>query len=165
MGPTGPTGPIGPVGGPVAFFTGAVWAPTGPGGGATALQALQSGRVLDFGVFPAGSGAYLFHLAMQVGFYTVAGGSTQNGTVQLLQSGSTLVTFPWAMINTPWTTTGPYVAPSQIGASPGLDFWFQATVANGGDIQLKAFNNFYLLGAQLTCFSLPTVVTSPGFLS
>jgi hypothetical protein len=106
-----------------------------------------------------GGGPYLWHLNMQLGFYGVSGGVSQNGYVQLMQGLGALVTFPWALFQT--AATSPL-----LGAAFGYDFWFIAAPTVAVNIQLQAKGNLYLLGAQLACFNTPTnIVASPGFIA
>lgn len=155
-GTTGATGATGASGAPVAFFTGVTWDPAS----ATAdLVNLQGGRVLDFGAVSFTGGSYLFSLKMQIGWNAGAiGPNDLNGSVDF-QDGTTVVkTIKWGRSKS--EATG-----YQYGVAESYDFWFIATVTNGQNLRLSCSSQFYLLGAQLTAFPVPTnIITSPGFI-
>jgi hypothetical protein len=115
--------------------------------------------VLNFGNVPFASGAYLFSLKMQVGWNAGAAGANDlNGNAQLFDNTVSVQTLNWARGKT--GTDGYGYSDVQ-----GLDFWFLASVTQSNAVYLKASGQFYLLGAQLTVFPVPTnVITSPGFI-
>lgn len=155
-GATGATGPSGASGAPIAFFTGAYWDPTV----ATAdLAALQGARVLDFGTVNFNSGNYLFSLKMQIGWNGGAVGPNDlNGSVDFMDGTTLRQTFKWGRSKSE-------ASGYQYGVAQSYDFWFITTVTNGQDLRLNCSSQFYLLGAQLTAFPVPTnIITSPGFI-
>ena len=156
IGASGPTGPAGTNGAPIGFFTGVIWNPTTP---TDDLVALVGSRTLDFGAVPFASGSYLFSLKMQIGWNAGAvGPNNLNGTVQLFDNTTSLQTLSWGRAKS--EASGYQYADAQ-----SLDFWFLGTITNGNNLYLKASSQFYLLGAQLTAFQLPTnIITSPGFI-
>ncbi len=156
IGASGPTGPAGTNGAPIGFFTGVIWNPAVP---TTELAALVGARTLDFGAVPFASGSYLFSLKMQIGWNAGAvGPNNLNGTAMLLDNTTVLQTVSWGRAKS--EADGYQYADVQ-----SLDFWFLATVTAGNSLYLKASAQFYLLGAQLTAFQLPTnIISSPGFI-
>jgi len=156
IGASGPTGPAGTNGAPIGFFTGVLWAPAVP---TDDLVALVGGKTLDFGTVPFASGSYLFSLKMQIGWNAGAvGPNNLNGSAQLLDNTTVLETVQWGRAKS--EASGYQYADAQ-----SLDFWFLATVTSGNNLYLKASSQFYLLGAQLTAFPLPSnIITSPGFI-
>lgn len=155
-GTTGATGATGPSGAPVAFFTGVTW---DPASATTDLANLQGGRVLDFGAVNFTGGSYLFSLKMQIGWNAGAVGPNDlNGSVDF-QDGTTVVK------TIKWGRSKSEASGYQYGVAESYDFWFIATVTNGQNLRLSCSPQFYLLGAQLTAFPVPTnVITSPGFI-
>lgn len=156
-GQTGATGATGPSGAPVAFFTGVSWDPEVA---TTSLQVLQGSRVLDFGTVNFTTGDYLFSLKMQIGWNAGAVGPNElNGSVNFSDGTTLRKTIKWGRTKTE-------LAGYQYGVAESYDFWFITTVTNAQNIRLTCSDQFYLLGAQLTAFPVPTnVVTSPGFIS
>jgi len=157
QGSQGVTGAAGSNGTPVAFFIGAVW---NPDVASDDLQVLQGSRVLDFGTVNFTSGDYLFSLKMQIGWNAGAvGPNGLDGSVTLNDGSTVRQTFKWGR-----TKTGE--SGYQYGVAEGFDFWFVTTVTNGQNIRLAASDQFYLLGAQLTAFPVPSnVIAGPGFIS
>lgn len=155
-GATGATGPSGASGAPIAFFTGVVWDPTVA---TDDLAALSGSRVMDLGEVNFDSGTYLFSLKMQIGWNGGAVGPNDlNGHVDFQDGVNVRQTFKWGRSKSE-------AAGYQYGVAESYDFWFMALVTNGQSLRLTCSDQFYLLGAQLTAFPLPTnIITSPGFI-
>ncbi|CAK0740459.1 hypothetical protein CCP3SC1_1200007 [Gammaproteobacteria bacterium] len=155
-GTTGVSGATGASGAPVALFTGVIWNPSVPTDG---IEALQGSRVLDFGTVNFNSGDYLFSLKMQIGWNAGAvGPNNLNGSVDFIDGTVTRNVFKWGRSKSE-------ASGYQYGVAEAYDFWFIATVTNGQNVRLVASDQFYLLGAQLVAFPLPTnTITSPGFI-
>jgi hypothetical protein len=96
---------------------------------------------------------------MQIGWNAGAiGPNVLNGSAMLLDNTTVLQTLQWGRSKSE-------AAGYQYGDAQSWDFWFLATVTSGNSLYLKASSQFYLLGAQLTAFVLPTnIITSPGFI-
>lgn len=155
-GTTGVSGATGASGAPVALFTGVIWNPSVPTDG---IEALQGSRVLDFGTVNFNSGDYLFSLKMQIGWNAGAvGPNNLNGSVDFIDGTVTRNVFKWGRSKSE-------ASGYQYGVAEAYDFWFIATITNGQNVRLVASDQFYLLGAQLVAFPLPTnTITSPGFI-
>ncbi len=112
-----------------------------------------------FGIIPFANGNYLFHLSAQIGWNGGAiGANSFEGQMDFMQGVAVLNSFKWGRIK---TESSGY----QYGVAESFDLDFLATVTNGQHLYLKANNQMFLLGAQLTVFQLPTnVITSPGFI-
>lgn len=173
LGPTGPQGQIGLQGitgatgatGPqgttsiLGFFTGYCWSPAMPY--TNAINSLSANKILDFGTVPFADGEYLFHLAMQIGWNAGSNGPNNlNGSVSFASPlGTALADFRWGRVKAGSNGHG-------YGEVEGYAHWFKASVQQGQNLYLQTSGDFYLIGAQLSVFNLPTyVVVSPGFVS
>jgi hypothetical protein len=156
-GQTGASGPAGSNGTPIAVFAGAYWEPAVA---ADDLRVLQGSRVLDFGQVPFPSGYYLFSLKMQIGWNAGAVGPNDlTGWVSFFDGPIDRKDLNWGRIKGE-------SAGYQYGVAQSLDFWIIVEVTQGQNLYLKATDQFYLLGAQLVVFPMPTnVISSPGFIA
>jgi len=159
-GALGATGATGASGAPIAFFTGEIWAPSLP---TDDLENLQGSRVLDFGAVNFNSGAYLFMLAMQIGWNGGEVGANElNGSAVFLDGIIPRQTIAWGRSkkDPAGQSLGYAYAEAQ-----GYAHIFQATITSGNHLYLTCSDQFYILGAQLTVFALPAnVINSPGFI-
>ena len=155
-GPQGATGPAGASGAPIALFTGVFWNPSVP---TNDLTSLSGSRVLDLGTVNFDSDTYLFSLKMQIGWNAGAAGPNDlNGSVDFQDGVDVRQTFKWGRSKSE-------AAGYQYGVAESYDFWFMAYITNGQNLRLTCSDQFYLLGAQLTAFPVPTnIITSPGFI-
>lgn len=155
-GPGGATGATGVSGAPVALFTGAFWEPSNA---SAQIPYLQGSRVLDFGEVTFAGGNYLFSLKMQIGWNAGAvGPNNLNGSVDVMDGPTNIKTLKWGL-----SKTGD--SGYQYGVAESFDFWFIGNITNGQNLKLICNNQFYLVGAQLVAFTLPTnIITSPGFI-
>ena len=164
MGMTGATGVQGieGIGRPLAFYTGARWNPTYPY--SNELNALVGNRILNLGVTPFNSGEFLFHLDMQIGWNGNPSGQNQKngfcwiGEVMYAPD-QAISTFPWARLKNGGSGFN-------YGEVESYSHWFTGTVTQGNSLYLQCTEEFYLLGAQLTAFYLPSyTINSPGFVA
>lgn len=174
-GPTGPTGQPGPLGNngaagatgatgpssaPLVLFTGALWNPVSPDTASADLQALVGGRTIDMGQNPLPTGTYMWILTLQLGYAPLGQGPINlNGMVQLLDGTNPVFTTQQGVSRPDSNATGGQGQPYE------ATFIFQATTTNANELFVKASAQCYLLGATLAAWTLPTVVTSPGFLN
>ena len=154
-GATGSTGPAGTSSAPEVFFTGVLWTPTVA---SNDIVNAQGSKNMDFGAMPAVTGTYLAHLSVQIAWNGGAvGANTLNGQGVLMDGSVVRQTLYWGLSK---TGTSGY----EYGAATSYDHWFRVTLTQGAHAYLKASDQFYILGAQLTLFSdAVNVVTSPGF--
>lgn len=170
-GPTGPTGPAGlqgaqgatgavgatgPSGPPLAFFTGSIWNPTDA---PDDIVNAQGNRTIDFGAVPFASGTYLISLKAQIAWNAGAEGAGELlGQLNFMGGATVLQELKWGLSK---TGSSGY----QYGSACSWDFYFRVTLTNAQNLYLKASQQCYLLGAQLTVFADPThIITSPGFI-
>lgn len=155
VGATGPTGATGASGPPVVFFTGVLWTPSVA---STDIVNAQGSKNLDFGQMPASTGTYLAHLSVQIAWNAGAtGANTLNGQGYLMDGSNVKQTIYWGLSK---TGTSGY----EYGSATSYDHWFRVSLTKNNNVYLKASDQFYLLGAQLTLFTdATTTVTSPGF--
>jgi hypothetical protein len=116
------------------------------------------GLTIDLGQNPLATGTYLIQLTMQVGWNsTNAGPLVQDGFAQYVDGTNVVETFPWGLFKN-------ITDPNGMGTAASYTFFFQATITSANEQWIKTQGNFYLLGAQVVIFTLPTyVITSPGF--
>lgn len=163
QGPTGATGPNGVIS-MVGHFTGSQWSPSFPYTDVL-LSGLVDGKILDFGSIPFSSGHYVIHLEVQVAW---------NGAALPILSGNyylqhgpdpttaglpenLLKAFQWASYRNPPSN------PLYAGVE-SYSHWVVADLNQGDHLYIKA-GGIYLLGAQLSVFTTPNIVTSPGFIN
>ena len=163
QGNTGATGAMGPAGAglPIAYFTGAVWAPPEPY--TNAIIGMKDFRTLKFGQIPFTTGRYLCHLNAQIGWNgSNAGPSDFSGDAWLkVVRDSSYWTEPLHMRfgRTKQGTSG-----YAYGTVQGYSHSFMADLTQGWTIEIACGAAFYLIGAQLTIFNPPGyVINSPGF--
>ena len=157
-GPAGATGATGPSSTPLALFTGALWNPVSPDTAALNLASLVGGRTIDMGQNPLPTGTYLWILTLQLAYAPLGQGPISlNGSVSLLDATNPVFTTQQGVTRTDSNATGGQ------GQPYCQTFVFQATTTNANELYVKATPQAYLLGATLAAWSLPTVVTSPGF--
>lgn len=163
QGATGVTGSPGSSN-PLALFTGAFWSPSYPY--SDQLNALVGDKIIDFGTIPFETGEYLFHLEMQVGWNgNPAGQNVKNGYCFI---GNTLYD-----PDGPGTIRKFYWAAEKLGSFGytygdvhSYSHWFTGNINQGSNLYLQCNAEFYLLGAQLCVFNLPSyTITSPGFIN
>lgn len=117
------------------------------------------GRTIDMGQNPLATGPYTFILTLQIGWDSRNGPLDQNGFAQLVDGTNPIFTMPWGLFNSSSAATGE-------GTAASYTFIFTASMTNDNEIFIKTQGNFYLLGASMLVFPVPTnVVTSPGFVT
>jgi len=163
-GDTGETGPMGPAGAglPIAFFTGALWAPP-ESSYANAVIGLRDYRTLKFGTIPFPSGRYLCHLALQIGWN---GGSVGTSNI----SGDAWVKvrrdpgFWVEPLHMRFARTKVGTSGYAYGTVSGYGHSFMADLTQGWSIEIGCGAAFSIIGGQLTVFNAPGyVINSPGF--
>jgi hypothetical protein len=142
------------------LFTGALWNPQAPDTCSNDLQGLVGARTIDMGQNPLPTGTYLWILTLQLAYAPLGAGPVAlNGFVQLLDGTNPIFTTPQGCTRTDSNTTGGQ------GQPYCQTFVFQATSTNLNELFVVANPQAYLLGATLAAWALPTVVTSPGFVT
>lgn len=159
-GPAGQTGATGPSSTPLVLFTGAAWNPSAPDTAVNDLNNLVGAQTIDMGQNPLPTGTYLWIMTLQLAYAPLGQGPISlNGSVQLLDGTNPVYTAIAGSTRTDSNATGGQGQPF------GQTFIFQATTTNLNELFIKANPQAYLLGATLAAWLLPTVVTSPGFVT
>jgi len=172
QGPTGPLGPIGikgqtgatgatgpqGSGAPLAIFTGAQWWPAQPY--TSAILNTPAQRQLNFGTIPFSDGEYMLKLELQI-CWGPGVSNTHNFNGDLFfrhRNGpdfTDIYQVKFGRIRNGKT---------QYGVVEGYSHTFTAFLQQGFSLELSAGSDFFIIGAQLVVWPIPTyVINSPGF--
>lgn len=165
MGQTGPQGPQGVAGSssPLAFFEGAIWAPTFPY--SSELNSyFNARRTLDLGTVPFSNGQYLIHLEMQIGWNgNPAGQNQRNGFAWIGQvqadPNQAIKTFYWTRIKNGG-------AGFSYGEVESYSHWFVGTLSQSSNLFVETSDDGpFLLGAQVAVFNPASyTIAANGFI-
>ena len=141
----------------IGFFPGVIWDPTGPY--TTALANLTDQLTLNLGAIPFASGEYLLHVELQIGWNPGANGAnTRNGAFVLYDGTNARQAFKWGRMKTGSTGHG-------YGTAQSYSFWLTTLLTQGNDLKIVASTEAYLLGGQVSAFSIPPYKNAAGTLS